>query len=205
MIDETDHNHNKILDIGAGTAPLRAKFIHAIYSASDVIQNDERTIDIVADVNEGLPMIKNNTYDAIISIQVIEHLKLPDVFFKECFRILKPKGKLYLSTNLCYQEHMVPNDFFRFTRYGLRYLGESHGLTVTHLEPQGGIFHTLGLILDIILVKQFTRENSIPYYMMIVLTTPMRFVYNTLFLFLDKFDRDKKWTVNYEVIYQKPN
>ena len=203
IVAENNKKGTIVLDIGAYSGKLKSAFTKAKYLSNDIIQNPAGDIDIIADLNEGIPEIKNNSIDCIICTQVIEHLKKPEVAYREFKRILKKGGKVYLSTNLCYQEHMVPYDYFRYTRYGLRYLGESTGLQVIHLEPQGGVFHLLAIIIDSIILKLFFKENSLLYFIVFIITTPLRLVLNTLFFFLDYLDREKKWTANYEVIYQK--
>lgn len=42
--------------------------------------------------------IKDNTFDTVISFQVIEHIKDYNLFLKEINRILKPGGKAYITT-----------------------------------------------------------------------------------------------------------
>lgn len=54
------------------------------------------------DINLNLPFIKNRFHN-IVAGEIIEHLENPLFFLKECHRILKPMGKLILST---------PNIFF---------------------------------------------------------------------------------------------
>lgn len=46
---------------------------------------------------EALPY-DDNTFDHINCLHVLEHLKNPIFFIKECYRILKPGGTLYLET-----------------------------------------------------------------------------------------------------------
>ena len=43
----------------------------------------------------------NDYFDYIVAGELIEHLEEPSKFIKEVFRILKPSGKLALSTPLC--------------------------------------------------------------------------------------------------------
>jgi len=52
---------------------------------------------IAADLNKKFP-IKDNSFDVIVSDQVIEHLTDVDNFVKEIFRILKPEGYAVIST-----------------------------------------------------------------------------------------------------------
>ncbi|HLF34140.1 MAG TPA: class I SAM-dependent methyltransferase [Cyclobacteriaceae bacterium] len=42
--------------------------------------------------------IENNTFDSIISFQVIEHIKKDEDFLREIFRVLKPGGTAMLTT-----------------------------------------------------------------------------------------------------------
>ena len=45
-----------------------------------------------------LNMFEDNTFDTIISFQVIEHIKDYNLFLKEIKRVLKPSGKAYITT-----------------------------------------------------------------------------------------------------------
>jgi len=42
--------------------------------------------------------VKSETYDAVVSFEVIEHVTEPLTYLKECYRILKSGGRFYLST-----------------------------------------------------------------------------------------------------------
>jgi 2-polyprenyl-3-methyl-5-hydroxy-6-metoxy-1,4-benzoquinol methylase len=57
----------------------------------------QRGAEIEADLNKKTPF-KKNSITNIIAADVIEHLLKPFEFLKECHRILKPKGKLILTT-----------------------------------------------------------------------------------------------------------
>jgi ubiquinone/menaquinone biosynthesis C-methylase UbiE len=45
-----------------------------------------------------LTTLADNTFDWIISLQVIEHIKNDDLFIKEIYRVLKPGGKVIITT-----------------------------------------------------------------------------------------------------------
>jgi SAM-dependent methyltransferase len=52
---------------------------------------------VVGDLSDGLPF-KNCIFDAIVAKQVIEHLINTRLLLTECYRTLRPKGCLLLST-----------------------------------------------------------------------------------------------------------
>jgi ubiquinone/menaquinone biosynthesis C-methylase UbiE len=67
---------------------------------------------------------KDESFDAVLCNQVLEHVKNPWVCVKEFHRVLKGGGILILSSPFIYQEHNHPVDNWRFTISGLRILCE---------------------------------------------------------------------------------
>ena len=58
--------------------------------------------------------LEENTYDVVISQEVIEHIEEQDKYFDVCFRILKPGGYLILTTpNKKVFDHMVGGNWSR--------------------------------------------------------------------------------------------
>lgn len=51
----------------------------------------------VADLSLKIPF-KDNFFDLVISTEVLEHVNDPDIFLREIYRVLKPNGKLLLTT-----------------------------------------------------------------------------------------------------------
>lgn len=49
------------------------------------------------DLEKGLPF-KDKTFDVIYAAELIEHLYDPDFFLEECYRVLKDKGVVIIST-----------------------------------------------------------------------------------------------------------
>jgi len=89
-----------------------------------VVQTDvdaARNPDIVADVCD-MHMFDTGTVDAVFLIEVLEHVRTPQRAIDEIRRILKPGGRLFMSTPFMLPIHDAPHDYFRYTRYGLAYL-----------------------------------------------------------------------------------
>lgn len=84
--------------------------------------------------------LEDNSIDAVICIQVLEHLPEPWKVIGEFYRVLKKGGYLFASCPQSEPQHQVPYDFFRFTVYGLRSLFESHGFSIEFIKPQRGNF-----------------------------------------------------------------
>ena len=140
---ETDgKDFETVVDIGAGKSPYR-KLIHCDkYIAVDVEDRRGAGDVVIADVNKDIPL-ENNITDLVLMTEVLEHIKEPRVVLAEVYRILKPGGKLILTTPFVWPEHEAPNDFYRYTKYGLEYLLRESGYNDIKIEPKSGYFLTM--------------------------------------------------------------
>lgn len=73
---------------------------------------------------------KAGSADLVLSFQVLEHVRDLDTYFAEAKRVLKPNGRMILSTHGTWLYHPHPEDHRRWTREGLKYDIESRGFTV---------------------------------------------------------------------------
>ena len=153
---EIDKKNKFLLDLGAGNCIFKNYFKRLDYLSLDIAQNKNKSINIIANINKKFPF-KKNKFDYVLSTQVLEHLENPHHFFKEVNRILKKNGKMFLTTNYIYEPHMIPNDYFRFTKYGLRLLAEKNGFMVERISPQGGYYQTIFYLLS-----NFIEIRNIP-------------------------------------------
>lgn len=152
LIDE-DLNDKTLLDVGAG----EGYFLQAL---SDTLQTNRissmqdrlSACDLnphlfkyqgieckKADLNQPLPY-PDNTFDYVISIEVIEHLENQFSFVRELSRILKPGGKVFVTTpNILNINSRLKNFFSGFALlYGplsIQHRDEIH--TTGHIHPIG--------------------------------------------------------------------
>jgi len=203
IVKRYDRKGKKLLDIGAEEQPYKDIFKNIEYYSSDIAQNSTNTINFVGDLNEGIPSIKSNFFDYVLCTQVLEHIKRPHIAFSEFSRVLKKGGKLFLTTHMAFDEHMIPNDYFRFTKYGLKELGEGVGLKLIHIAPHGGVFHVLSYFLTGLPIKLFFKRDSVLYYVYLILFFIPILFFNMLIFVLDCLDKEKTLTLNYECIYEK--
>ena len=117
------------LNVGSGKTNLdvRIKNLELDYAPG---------IDYIGSV-ESIPEI-NNTFDLVISQEVLEHVKEPAVAMSEIKRVLKKNGKCYIQLPFIIGFHPCPNDYWRFTKQGIVALVEASGLKVIEVGETVG-------------------------------------------------------------------
>ncbi|MFN8637519.1 MAG: class I SAM-dependent methyltransferase [Chloroflexota bacterium] len=141
-----------VLDLGAGLRP----FADLIPGQTIALDHRPRPdIDLIGDAHH-LPFA-DESVDAIVCTEVFEHLIEPAVAAREMVRILKPGGRLVLTTRFCFPLHDRPADFWRFTSYTLERLFAPLDPVVV---PQHTAYQTL-LVLLVRLVMEPTRLNRL--------------------------------------------
>ena len=83
--------NSSILDLGSGDQFLRKGINLRGAKYTPVDYGD-------ADFNKDILPFKNNSFDLILCLAVIEHIENVDNFMEQAFRVLKPGGLFYLST-----------------------------------------------------------------------------------------------------------
>ena len=114
LIDK--YQDGKILDCGCGR---RTEYFSNVLNF-EIVNYD--TTDVIG-VGQRLPF-KDNSFDAIFSIAVLEHVRDPLVCASEISRVLKPGGDLYCSVPFLQPYHGYPHHYFNVTRQGISRLFE---------------------------------------------------------------------------------
>lgn len=137
----------RLLDAGAGSAPYRDLFWRQQYESCDIRQVDQSYVPTYLCDLTNIP-VENGRYDYVVMNQVLEHIQEPSLALREINRVLKDDGRLICSTPLFYQEHEIPRDYFRYTRYGLNFLFSNAGFSIDTLEWLEGYFGTIGYQME---------------------------------------------------------
>ncbi len=127
-----------VLDAGAGHQRYKPFFSESTYIAQEhpVAGRENKGItqyDILCDVKK-IPLT-NDCVDVVLSTSSLEHIELPDQFFTEAFRVLKPGGALFINVPFVYHEHEIPFDFQRPTRFGLSAWYKRAGFESVEVDP----------------------------------------------------------------------
>ena len=108
------HKEGLVLDIGAG---FRNNYYENVVFL-DVI--DYPTTDVLS-IAERLPF-QDNSFDAIVCVSVLQHIKTPSKAASEMMRVLKEGGELLVTASFLQPYFEDPNHYFNFTEQGLRAL-----------------------------------------------------------------------------------
>jgi SAM-dependent methyltransferase len=122
----------RVLDYGCAEMPYRRFFGPDVdLVGADLPGNPWATVRLRPD---GTLPVEDAGFDAVLSSQVLEHVTDPATYLRECVRVLRPGGRLLLSTHGIMVYHPDPDDYWRWTCAGLRRAVEDAGLRVVHFE-----------------------------------------------------------------------
>lgn len=199
------------LDIGSGNSPYKKYIKDSVeYISIDKIDTCATTHNknnnmINADARD-LPFEKD-TADTVILNQVLEHIYEYEKVLDEINRVLKSSGKFIISVPFIYHIHAEPNDYFRFSEYGIKKLLEEKKFKIIEFSYNGYFGTTIVSILNSFIWQVWNRNiytkflrNTI--FLPIIL---MIFFINNIFgLLLDKIKLEK-FSPNYFIICEKEN
>lgn len=148
---------SRILDAGAGEQKFKRFCSHLNYVAQDFAQYDGKgdtrglqmgswdttKLDIVSDI-ASIPE-PDESFDAIMCIEVFEHLPNPLLAIKEFTRLLKNGGQLIITAPFCSLTHFAPYHFYTgFNRYFYETHLPAFGYRIAELRENGNFFDYLG-------------------------------------------------------------
>lgn len=119
-----------IVDYGCGQRPyepLFAPYNDVQYIGADLADNPQAEVYLT---NDGALPLDDESADLVLSTQVLEHVLDPMLYLMEAGRVLKPGGRLILSTHGYWMFHPHPTDLWRWTSQGLRHIVEHQGFLI---------------------------------------------------------------------------
>ena len=123
----------KILDIGSGRHFIEDRFPEL--KKNDFFRLDLANrgyVDIIADLQKDSYF--NNCFDAVICLNVLEHVYSFREFFKNMSGLVKKDGILMLSVPYSSGLHYLPHDYFRISHYALKKLLYENNFKIRSLE-----------------------------------------------------------------------
>jgi SAM-dependent methyltransferase len=145
-IEKLIQENELVLNVGAGYRKNSERH----YKYDNVINTEifpYPTIDVVCN-GDSLPF-KDNSFDVVLSLAVLEHVPNPWVHAEELVRVLKPGGIIYADVPFLQPYHGYPYHYFNMTTAGLRSLFEKNITVVKHsVEPWSKPIFTLTWFLQ---------------------------------------------------------
>lgn len=149
-------NNQHILDAGAGELQYKKFCNHLRYTSQDFAQYDGQgdtsslqtdswdnsKLDIISDITN-IP-VKEKSFDAIMCVEVFEHIPKPLDALMEFQRIIRPGGKLIITAPFCAMTHFAP--YFFHTGYSEYFYKEHlprYGFEIDEITKNGNYFDYL--------------------------------------------------------------
>lgn len=129
-----------MLDFGCGSKPYKSLFNNVETYIGLDIENEGHThnnedIDVFYD-GKRIPF-KNEYFDSLFASEVLEHVFDIDESLKEINRVLKKDALALFTLPFAWNEHEVPNDFGRYTSFGIKHLLEKHNFKILEFKKTG--------------------------------------------------------------------
>ena len=194
----------KLIDIGCGNKPYFSRIEPFILDYTGLDHNDtihdKSKIDLFGSAYN-VP-IQNEYFDTVFCTEVLEHLEEPDKAIKETNRILKNGGYAIYSMPLFWHLHEEPRDFYRYTKYGLKYLFEKNGFEIVELIPLSGFWVTFGqeLVYYLWRFRVYPKLNPLSW-----LISALGLLIQAICFILNKIDLSHEFTFGYLLVAIKKN
>ena len=128
---------------------------------------------IIGDI-KAIPL-ESSCIDYILCTEVLEHVNDTIQAMKEVSRVLREAGLLIITVPFIFPEHDYPNDYYRYTMGGIKFICEQAGLEIDEIVKIGG----LGTVFVDLLARVFsnflnsTILGKIFYYSVGLLAVPL--------------------------------
>lgn len=149
------------MDFGCGEKPYQSLFTNVMgYTGVDYDSeghsHTNENIDVYYD-GVTLPFADHH-FDSIFSSEVFEHVFTLPQILPELNRVLKPGGKMLITCPFAWEEHEVPADYARYSRFALKDLLEKNGFKVLVTDKNGHYMSALHQLLMVYINDQWLHR-----------------------------------------------
>ena len=180
--------NGKLLDFGCGSKPYEKLFKNSNnYVGVEVSGNKKNLKSDIYYNGISLPF-EDNTFDSILCTEVFEHVEQLDHVIIELYRVLKPGGRMIVTTPFMCIEHEMPYDFRRFTFNGLINLMKKNNFKILKSQKLLNNFHVFFQTLNFYICQVFLKKKTqyLKYIVYFGLAGPVNFLSLLFNFFLPK-------------------
>ena len=147
----------RLMDFGCGSKPYRSFFTVTEYIGVDFENeghpHENEQIDVFYD-GKNLPF-ENERFDSVLCSEVFEHIFNLDEILKEINRVMKKDGRLLITCPFVWNEHEVPYDYARYTKFALQSLLSQNGFEVVEYSKSGNFIIVICQLITLYFFNAF--------------------------------------------------
>jgi len=149
----------RVLDVGCGESPYRHLMdpTKTTYTGIDIVDAEKFDYinpDVIPFDGKRIPF-PDESFDALICTEVLEHVLEHQTLTDEMLRVLKPGGRGIITIPWSARFHYIPHDYFRYTPSALKHI--FRGFDSITIQPRGS---DVSVIANKLIVMWF--RNLIP-------------------------------------------
>jgi len=185
----------RILNVGSG-GEVQSQLDALGLDVTSMDIDSARKPDVVMDL-EDMNAIDGASFDLVLLVEVLEHLKNPQRGVAEIRRVLRPGGIVIGSTPFMLGVHDHPHDYYRFTHFGLSYLFRDFEELV--LRARNGYMEAVS-VLCLRLFNVGSREQR----RRALLLSPILLLQSLLLRVIGRAIESADATTGYFFVYRRP-
>jgi len=203
----------RVLDVGCGSQPFRVLFnketeYNSIDTSDAEVKFGYKMPGTIYYSGENWP-VADESMDAVLCTEVLEHVIDTDSFLKQANRCLKNHGQLVLSVPFAARWHFIPHDYWRFTPSGLSHLLNKARFTDIQIYARGNkltvaCYKTMALILQLLMPQKVNHIMKFIYIILGLIFLPL-FLLSAILANLSLLFKGGDDCLGYTVLAEKNN
>lgn len=126
----------EVLDLGGSRRSGYHELIKGEHEITVINLDPDTMPDVLADLEQPLSL-SSERFDAVLAINILEHLYNYLGLVSESYRVLKPSGRIIIGVPFLMPVHPSPQDYWRFADSALRGLLRDAGFHDIEIIPLG--------------------------------------------------------------------
>ncbi len=102
--------------------------------------------------------LPENKFDIIFIPNLVHHFEDQSLLFSVCYKSLKNNGKLIVFEPTFREIHQAPNDYIRYTPYGIKQILIQNSFCKINCKETGDSFEAISYILNIMKAKRDDKD-----------------------------------------------